>query len=179
MARTSTMEEKKQELLNQAGAHAEGKLGRDEPATTATTETSATTANASTANAYQRGPATVRLDESKLGASAWYLEETEELAGVTSERKNPTIGVLDIKVYAPSAGQVANGAVANVTVETVIGTIKSIRIEQSQRDHSLLCRPQSRFYEVDGQRNYVNDLELNSKVTAQILRYINTMLVDA
>jgi hypothetical protein len=180
MARTSTnVEEKKQELLKQAGEHAEGKLGRDEPAVAGEGAT-ATTANASSANAYQRGPATVRLKQEFMqNREPWYLLDSEELEGVTAEPSNPMIGLLDTKVYAPSDGQIANGAIANITIETIIGTVRNIRIEQSQRDHTLLCRPQSRHYEVDGKRNYINDLELSSKIRAQILRYVSTMLVSA
>jgi hypothetical protein len=107
------------------------------------------------------------------------MAETEELAGVTSEPMNEAIGIREIKVYEPSQAQWDNGTVATIQLETIIGQIKGIAVVESNRDDSIYVRMQSRNYERDGQKQYVNDVALDRKVQAQILRYVDSLLVDA
>lgn len=129
-------------------------------------------------------PATKR----KLGGTfsnssgQWYLEhDSEELAGVTGEKTNLDLGIKLIQVFAPSDKQWSNGTVANVTLKTVVGLIKGIQVRESNRDESgsLYMQTQSRSWEKDGQKQYMNDIELDRKVEAQILSYVDDLLVPA
>lgn len=120
-----------------------------------------------------------RLRADRPSSGFWYLQDTADLEGVTAEASNPELGITEIKVYEPSENQWANGTVATVTLETIIGQVKGIQVIDSTRDESIYIRMQSRSYERDGQKQYVNDLTLDRKVQAQILRYVNTMLESA
>lgn len=129
----------------------------------------------------QERPATKR----KLGAAAvssngsWYLQDTADLEGVTKESFNDALGIREIKVFQPSEAQWNNGTVASITLETIIGQVKGIAVVESNRDDSLYVRMQRRSYEREGQTQYVSDLTLDRKIQAQILRYVDSLLIDA
>ena len=128
----------------------------------------------------ERAPTTRRLGGNRPAVGAWYLQDTEDLAGVTAEGFNDELGIREIKVYDPSDAQWNNGVLAITTLETVIGQIKGVQVMESSRDNSIYLRMQSRSWEGnDGKKNYVNDLTLDRKVTAQVLRYVDAMLEDA
>jgi hypothetical protein len=57
--------------------------------------------------------------------------------------------------------------------------VKGIAVVESNRDDSLYVRMQRRSYEREGQTQYVSDLTLDRKIQAQILRYVDSLLIDA
>jgi hypothetical protein len=119
-----------------------------------------------------------RLRGDRPSSGFWYLQDTADLEGVTAEPTNEELGLREIKVFDPSDAQWDNGVVALVTIETIIGQVKGIQVMDSNRDNSIYIRLQSRSYERDGQKQYVNDLTLDRKIQAQILRYIDSLLED-
>ncbi|MDK2600760.1 hypothetical protein QO179_25010 [Bacillus stercoris] len=129
-----------------------------------------------TVDAKQR-PATKRRLKADLvnTTGPWYLKDSEELAGVTNEASNPALGINEIRVFEPSDAQWNNGVVAIVQLYTVIGEIKGIQVWDSARDDSMYVRMQSRSYEREGQKQYVNDVTLDRKVQAQILRHVQAL----
>lgn len=149
--------------------------------TKTTTRKSTRQSTGSSRPAVNERPATKR----RLGSAAvqaggaWYLKDTSDLEGVTAEVSNDLIGIREIKVYEPSEAQWNNGTVATVTLETIIGQIKGIAVVESNRDDSLYVRMQSRSYVREEKTQYVNDVALDRKVQAQILRYVDKLLVEA
>jgi len=128
----------------------------------------------------QRAAASRRLSSARVQQGAWYLQDTDQLAGVTAEASNPELGITGIQVFDPSPAQFDNGTVARITLDTIVGTIKGMQVVESDRDNSLFLRMQSRSWEGDnGQKNYVNDVELSDKAKAQILRYVDSLLEPA
>lgn len=129
--------------------------------------------------ARQRPATKKRLRADRPSTGFWYMQDTDDLEGVNDQPFNEAIGIKEIKVYDPSDKQWENGTLATLTVETIIGKIKGIQIMDSERDDSIYLRMQSRSWEgADGKKNYVNDLELDRKVQAQLLRYATTLLED-
>lgn len=114
-----------------------------------------------------------KAQESLAEYTLWYMADTVSLQSVTDESSNPALGIVSIRLFAPSEKQIANGTVAGVQLETVLGTIKGIQVSVTDRDDSgmLYLRTQSRSWEVDGVKNYANDILLSTQVEAQILRY--------
>lgn len=171
---TKEVEAKKQmEIIKE-----ENKMAEE---TKTTTRKSTRQSTGSSRPAVQERPATKR----RLGTAAvqaggtWYLKDTADLEGVTDEATNDALGIREIKVYEPSEAQWNNGTVATITLETIIGQIKGIAVVESNRDDSLYVRMQSRSYDREGQKQYVNDVALDRKVQAQILRYVDKLLVEA
>lgn len=129
--------------------------------------------------AKQRPATKKKLKADRPSTGFWYMQDTEDLEGVTSEPNNPVLGIREIKVFDPSEKQWDNGTLATLTIETVIGQIKGIQVIDSPRDNSIYLRMQSRSWDdAQGNRNYVNDLTLDRKVQAQLLRYASTLLED-
>jgi hypothetical protein len=166
----------------QAKAQVETKKEENQVAETKTTTRKSTRqSTGSNAPKVQERPATKR----RLGAQAvssngmWYLQDSAETEGVTADSFNDALGIREIKVYEPSEAQWNNGTVATITLETIIGQVKGIAVVESNRDDSLYVRMQRRSYEREGQTQYVSDLTLDRKVQAQILRYVDSLLVDA
>ncbi|UNY39922.1 hypothetical protein KLEB273_gp249 [Bacillus phage vB_BauM_KLEB27-3] len=113
------------------------------------------------------------------GAGEWYKNREGDLASVTEEPKNLDIGVLEIKVYEPTPGQYANGTIANITLETVIGSVSGLQIRESvKKPGQIYLQVPSRSWETEGQRRYSNDVELARPVQAQILSYVDSLLED-
>jgi len=128
----------------------------------------------------QRPATKKRLRSDRPSAGFWYMQDTPELAGVTDEASNPELGIRGITVREPSERQWELGTLAVVTLETIIGQVRGIQVLDSEFDNSVYMRMQSRSWEGnDGKKNYVNDLVLDKKVEAQILRYVSSLLVDA
>jgi hypothetical protein len=163
----------------QAKAQVETKKEEAKMEETKTTTRKSTRQSTGSATKVQERPATKRRLGQKTVTSFWYLADTEDLDGVTAEVRNDALGIREIKVYEPSEAQWNNGTVATVTLETIIGQVKGIAVVESNRDDSLYVRMQSRSYEREGQKQYVNDLALDRKVQAQILRYVDGLLIDA
>lgn len=132
----------------------------------------------------QERPATKR----KLGGDRplasnpfWYLNHTDELESVTSEGNNPALGIKEIKVFEPSDAQWNNGMVANCILVMDHVELQGIQVLESNRDDSgaLYMRTQSRSWEKDGQKQYKNDITLSRPLQAQILSFVEGMLVEA
>lgn len=123
-----------------------------------------------------------KLRDGAAGRNAeWYLDRTGDLEHVTNESVNEAIGIYGMQVFAPSEKQWAMGTVANLTLDTIVGKIKGVQVRESTRDDSgaLYMQTQSRSWEKDGQKQYQNDLELSRTVEAQVLSYVNSLLVEA
>jgi hypothetical protein len=135
-------------------------------------------------NKVNERPATKR----KLGGNRrsardpfWYLHHEGELEMVTAEGHNEVLGVKEIQVWDPSDAQWENGVLANVTLVMDYVTVKGVQVRESVRDDSgaIYLQTQSRSWEKDGQKQYMNDVELARPVQAQILSYVEAMLVEA
>jgi hypothetical protein len=128
-------------------------------------------------------PATKRrLGGSRPGRDPfWYLKHEGELELVTAAAENADLGIKEIKVFDPSDAQWENGTVANVILELEYVTIKGIQVRESTRDDSgaIFMQTQSRSWEKDGQKQYMNDIVLATPVQAQILSYVESMLESA
>lgn len=127
----------------------------------------------------QRGATKKRLRSDRPDRGFWYLNDTADLEGVTDEQSNPLLGITSINVFEPSEKQWDNGTVANISLDTIIGQIKGIQVIDSDRDNSIYIRLQSRTWTgQDGKPQRANDVSLDRKVEAQILRHVNSLLVD-
>lgn len=121
---------------------------------------------------------TRRLDASSARDAFWYLKHEDELAAVTIEKKNEAIGILDIRVNNATDAQMANYTLANVTIDTVVGTITGIQVKESVKiPGSLYIQTNSRNIAKEGQAaRWMNDVKLDRKVQAQILSCVNSLL---
>lgn len=146
---------------------------------TATTETNRQSSTETKAVVKERPATKRRLGGDRPAVGAWYLQDTEDLAGVTADGFNDDLGIREVKVFDPSDAQWNNGVLAIVTLETIIGQLKGIQVLESSRDDSIYLRMQSRSYEKEGQKQYINDVTLDRKVQAQVLRHVDAMLENA
>lgn len=121
---------------------------------------------------------TRRLDAASARDAFWYLKHEEELSTVTKEKKNEAIGLLEIRVNNSSEAQLANYTLANITIDTVIGTITGIQVKESERiPGSLYLQTNSRNIAKDGQPpRWMNDVKLDRKIQAQILSHVDGLL---
>ena len=110
----------------------------------------------------------------------WFLDRSNEMAVVTDEDHNLALGIKRIQAFGASGGQIAFGTIANVTVETLFGTITGIQVRESQRNPgTLYIGTNSRKYEKEGQAaQYFNDVELSRPAQAQILSWIYPQLTQ-
>lgn len=111
----------------------------------------------------------------------WYLHHEGELELVTSEASNTSLGINMVNVFAPSEGQMANGVIANVRIDTVIGQISSLQVRESKSlDGSIYLSEPSRNIAKEGDpARWLNDVKLDRRVQAQILSYVDSLLVEA
>lgn len=111
----------------------------------------------------------------------WFKDHTGELENVTAEAQNLALGIESIEVFNPSEGQLNNGVIANVRLTSAIGTISGIQIrEGKERDGSIYLTEPSRNIAKAGEASrYMNDVRLNRAVTAQILSFVDSLLVPA
>lgn len=114
-------------------------------------------------------------------AGEWFLDRTGELAVVTDEDNNLALGIKKIKAFGASAGQRNFGTIANVTLETVLGTITGIQVRESTRNPgSIFIGTSSRKVSKEGQEDkYYNDIELSDATRAQVLSWIFPQLTKA
>lgn len=109
----------------------------------------------------------------------WYLKDTPTLAGVTNLPNNPELGINDINIIKPSQAQKDIGMVAVVYLKTIIGDIRlSVHLSTQYTDTLYLRVPQSQ-QDVPGQEKpkYFKEVNLTSKVQAQVLRHIHSKCV--
>ena len=128
-------------------------------------------------------PATKRrLGGSRPGRDPfWYLKHEGDLELVTSEGFNDALGIKEIKVFDPSDAQWEMGVLANCTIIMEHVTIKGVQVRESTRDDSgsIYVQLQSRSWEKEGQKQYMNDVEISRVLQAQVLSYVDGMLEDA
>lgn len=115
----------------------------------------------------------------------WYREREGELALVTDEPVNYALGIRRIMVFEPSEAQWNAGVIANVRLElgtedVVFATISGMQIRESkQLDGSIYLSTPSRNIAKEGeQARWLSDITLSNAVKAQILSYVETLLVD-
>jgi hypothetical protein len=111
-------------------------------------------------------------------AAEWFLDRNGEMEVVTAEDNNLVLGIKKITAFGATAGQQAFGTIANVTLETVLGTVTGIQVRESSKNRGVLfIGTSSRKVEKEGQAvQYYNDIELNQATRAQILSWIHPQL---
>jgi hypothetical protein len=111
----------------------------------------------------------------------WFLDRTGELADVTDQASNPALGINSIAVFPASANQMQWYTIANVTLDTVLGTIHGTQIKESNnRPGEIYLQAASHnTAKADQPKKYVNDVKFNRAVQAQILSYVNSLLEPA
>jgi hypothetical protein len=125
---------------------------------------------------------TVRLSLGKSGRDAfWYLKHEADLAEVTAEPRNDKFGITRIGVFPPSDAQAANGVIASIALETVIGTIRGIQIKESQNTAGALYLQtgSKNIAKADQPAKWFNEVNLEKTVSAQILSYVDSLLEKA
>lgn len=108
----------------------------------------------------------------------WYKSREGDLVDVTNEASNPVLGISEIRAFGPSDAQWEAGVVARVVLETPHIEITGIQVRESNRDGGLYVQLQSRMWEVDGNKQYHNDVKISSAMQAQILCYIEALLEE-
>lgn len=123
----------------------------------------------------------------------WYLEDTPELEGVTSADSNPELGIEKIhlrKIYKPGDKAYENGFLCLLHIDMKSVTLQGIFVRVNQEDGSLWIQfprasqqenqQQENQQQQQNQRRNTNPyyyIRPSNKFRAQILRYINTLLV--
>ena len=112
------------------------------------------------------------------GTADWYRKDNEALAGVTNAPKNEALGLLDIRHYAPTDAQSEKGMVCSVILETIIGTVRGTVYESKKAPDTLYWTPpqSSQENEETGETKYYDEVKLTSKLQAQVLRYVETLV---
>jgi len=123
----------------------------------------------------------IKLDATRLDSFStddWYLnEDSIFLKDVTSSASNLAIGVLDIAVSAPTEAQEKANIVALVKVRTVVGSFSSTVFRKPKNENYLYLQQLQHQYEdpQTKEKKYKNLFSLDSKVVAQILRYVTSL----
>ena len=112
------------------------------------------------------------------GTADWYRKENEALAGVTNAPQNEALGLMDIRHYPPTDAQSEKGMVCSVILETVVGTIRGTVYESKKVPDTLYWTPpqSSQENEETGETKYYDEVKLTSKLQAQVLRYVETLV---
>lgn len=137
-------------------------------------------AGATVALPQQKVSGTIRLGLLNQRDAFWYRNYGKnDLEGVTNESSNPTLGILNIAVFEPSEAQYSNGTIANVRLETVIGEISGIQVKESTKvPGSMYVQTSSRNIAKEGEApRWINEVKLDRKVQAQILAYVDSLIV--
>lgn len=105
----------------------------------------------------------------------WYRDEE----GTTNNAHNLLVGITNMVVFQPTPKQAEHAMLASVLVQTVIGDIH-VTIHQSKAypDAIYLRVPQTKRVDEEGNVAFHDELKLNKKVKAQILRYVDSLLVE-
>jgi len=113
-------------------------------------------------------------------AGDWYLQNTENLSGVTNTNRNPEVGIEDISWFNPTQPQKDAGMVAVVTVKTLAGSIRATIHQSKNYQNTLYLRPPQNREEKEGQETkWHNEVNFTQKAKAQILRYIHGLCYTA
>lgn len=113
--------------------------------------------------------------------SFWYLKHEADLELVTAEPKNDNLGIKRIGVYKPSDAQAANMVIASIQLETIAADIRGIQIKESENTPgALYLQTGSKNIAKEGEKaKWFNEVTLPKPVTAQILSYVDSLLIDA
>ncbi|HLO11293.1 MAG TPA: hypothetical protein VK190_03430 [Pseudoneobacillus sp.] len=104
----------------------------------------------------------------------WYLKREEDLAVVTAERNNPTVGVTDIKIFKPTQNQKNAGIVCKIQLVTPVATFNNISIMGSKFDQTAVRLVSPSHEGTNG--NWFEDYKLDQKVVAQVLSYVDSLI---
>lgn len=115
----------------------------------------------------------------------WYRDlGVGELAQVTNEHKNYALGIRNINVLPPSENQAGRGILARVqlelgTADVELMTIRGLTIRESKNTAgAIYVQEGSRNIAQEGQAdNWYREVTLKRPMQAQILAYIDTLLV--
>lgn len=121
---------------------------------------------------------TVRLNMESGRDSFWYLKHQGELEQVTAGVSNEAFGITRIGVFPPSEAQAANGVIASISLDTVLGNIRGIQIKESTNAAgALYLQTGSKNIAKDGEpAKWFNEVTLAKPVSAQILSYVDSLL---
>lgn len=106
----------------------------------------------------------------------WYMKREGELAVVTADAQNASLGITNIEIFAPSEEQMGFGIVCKVRLHSLTGTDENITIFSSNRGDAGIYMKESgaRKVESEGQApKYYNDRKLNDATRAQVLSYVH------
>lgn len=109
----------------------------------------------------------------------WFKSREGDLAVVTEEDHNHELGILKIRVYEPTEKQFQFGTMANIAIDTVVGTIKGLQIREGRGGSIFLTEPSRDISREDQDARWISDVELSQPVKAQVLSYVDSMLVPA
>lgn len=105
----------------------------------------------------------------------WYLSNEKGLDDVTDKSSNANLGIISMKVTAPTTEKSSTaGVVAHVYLTSIIGSIQVSVFRNDDGDSLRLVVPQDK-YEKDGKDAYSDILKFSRPVKAQILRHVHTL----
>lgn len=121
---------------------------------------------------------TIQLDKVGARDAFWYRTHEGELADVTTESSNPALGIINITVSPASDKQRQYMIVANVRLETILGTFSGIQVKESEHTPgSLYISTNSRNIAKEGEAaRWISDIKLSRPGQAQVLAYIDTLI---
>ena len=107
----------------------------------------------------------------------WYRQDTENLAGVTNLPSNSAIGLESIVVFPPSESQSENNMVCAVILKTIVGDVRGTVYQSKNAPDTIYLRPpQSKEELENGEVKWHDEVKLTSKIIAQTLRYVETLV---
>lgn len=104
----------------------------------------------------------------------WYLSNEKGLDNITDKSSNPEIGIVSMKVTAATGKGPEAGAVAQVWLTTVVGSMQVSVFRVKGQDALRLVVPQDKYVK-DGEDAYSDIFQLVRPVRAQILRHVHKL----
>jgi hypothetical protein len=113
--------------------------------------------------------------------TAWYLKHEGEFAAVTEGHENLALGITKLEPFLPTPAQEAAGILCKIRMHSLTGTDENITIRESERIPGQIYLQMSGAREVgktETQKGqWYNDRKITKAVEAQILSFVNTLLV--
>jgi hypothetical protein len=109
----------------------------------------------------------------------WYLDHKGDLAAVTNEASNESLGIRKIDIFQPTEKQAEIGILCKVRINTYAATIDNIAIFESDFNEGDI------YMQMGGGRQigtteapkWVRDCKLTAQAKAQVLSYVHSLLV--
>jgi hypothetical protein len=111
----------------------------------------------------------------------WYLTHRGDLAAVTNEASNDSLGIRKIDIFQPTEKQAAAGILCKVRVNTYAATIDNISIFESDFNAGdiYLQMGSGRNIGTEDAPRWTRDCKLTAQAKAQVLSYVHSLLVPA